>query len=58
VTWCKLYNKPAGCSTSGGISYRNPTLGKKCTAVHHFKTITSGALALFALHKFARPPFC
>jgi hypothetical protein len=24
-----LYNKPATCGTSGGISYRNPTLKKK-----------------------------
>jgi hypothetical protein len=24
-----LYNNPAGCVTSGGISYRNPTLGKE-----------------------------
>jgi hypothetical protein len=24
----ELYNKPAGCGISGGISYRNPTLKK------------------------------
>jgi hypothetical protein len=32
-----LYNKPAGCGVSGGISYRNPTLkNPKC---YYFETV-------------------
>jgi hypothetical protein len=43
-----LYNKPAGCGTSGGISYRNPTFKK---------TVAEGLFLQGRATKAATAPF-